>query len=233
MSVERLLYIDDNKIDSQIENLRRRLKKSGGYELKETFLHLDEKFRIKNNHTKETILDKAKIQAFINENYMNENFDIVASDYDFKDSRIDGFQLLKWIKNESNSKRHKLRRAKFCLYSAEQDKVAREFSTPEQVKKLIKLKIDDFIDRTRIPDEITQILIAPEKSYYFKNHIVNYLEKFGDEKFKSSFPKFKDKTLAEIANEIDKDLPNGIEFQKYLAELTVAHLIELNNFPKE
>ena len=40
-------------------------------------------------------------------------------------------------------------------------------------------------------------------------------------------------TLAEIAHEIDKDLPNGIEFQKYLVELSVAHLIELNNFPKE
>ena len=232
MSVKRLLYIDDNKIDSQIDNLRTKLKKQG-YELKETFLHLNEGFMTKDAQTDETILDKGKIQAFINENYMNENFDIVASDYDFKDKSIDGFELLKWIKNESNSKKHKLRRAKFCLYSAEQDKVAKEFSTPEQVKKLIKLRIDDFIDRTRIPDEITQILLAPQKSYYFKNHIINYLEKFGDEKFKSVFPKFKDKTLSEIAHEIDKDLPNGIEFQEYLVELTVAHLIELNNFPKE
>ncbi len=232
MSVKRLLYIDDNKIDSQIENLRTKLKKQG-YELKETFLHLNEGFMTKNTQTNETFLDKGKIQAFINENYMNENYDIVASDYDFKDKSIDGFELLKWIKNESNSKKHKLRRAKFCLYSAEQDKVAKEFSTPEQVKKLIKLRIDDFIDRTRIPDEITQILLAPQKSYYFKNHIISYLEKFGDEKFKSAFPKFKEMTLAEIAHEIDKELPNGIEFQKYLVELTVAHLIELNNFPKE
>lgn len=232
MSVKRLLYIDDNKIDSQIENLRTKLKKQG-YELKETFLHLNEDFMTKDTQTNETILDKGKIQAFINENYMNENFDIVASDYDFKDKSIDGFELLKWIKNESNSKKHKLRRAKFCLYSAEQDKVAKEFSTPEQVKKLIKLRIDDFIDRTRISDEIIQIFLAPQKSYYFKNHIISYLEKFGDEKFKSAFPKFKEKTLAEIANEIDKELPNGIEFQKYLVELTVAHLIELNNFPKE
>jgi hypothetical protein len=227
MTVKRLLYIDDNKIDSQIENLRTKLKRQG-YELNETFFHLNESFMIKNTQTKETILDRIKIQAFINENYMNENFDMVASDYDFKDKSIDGFELLKWIKNESTSKRYKLRRAKFCLYSSEQDKVAKEFSTPEQVKKLIKLKIDDFIDRTRIPDEITQILIAPQKSYYFKAHITSYLEKFGDERFKSVFPKFKEMTLAQIADEIDKDLPKGIEFQKYLAELTVAHLIELN-----
>lgn len=232
MSVKRLLYIDDNKIDSQIENLRTKLKRQG-CELKETFLHLNEGFMTKDAQTEETILDKGKIQEFINENYMNEDFDIIASDYDFKDKSIDGFELLKWIKNESISKKHKLRRAKFCLYSAEQDKVVKEFSTPEQVKKLIKLRIDDFIDRTRIPDEITQILLAPQKSYYFKNHIIRYLEKFGDKKFKSVFPKFKEMTLAEIAHEIDKDLPNGIEFQKYLVELTIAHIIELNNFPKE
>ena len=231
MSVKKLLYIDDNKIDSQIENLRTKLKRQG-YELRETFLHLNEGFMTKNIHSEETILDKGKIQAFINENFMNEDFDMVASDYDFKDKSIDGFELLKWIKNESTSKKHRLRRAKFCLYSAEQDKVAKIFSTPEQVKKLIKLRIDDFIDRIRIPDEITQILTAPQKSYYFRNHIISYLEKFGDEKFKSTFPKFKGMTLAEIALEIDKDLPNGIEFQKYLVELTVAHLIELNNFPK-
>jgi CheY-like chemotaxis protein len=232
MSVKRLLYIDDNKIDSQIENLRTKLKRQG-YELKETFLHLNEDFIMKDTQTGETVLDKSKIQAFINENYINDNFDIVASDYDFKDKSLDGFELLKWIKNESISKKHKLRRAKFCLYSAEQDKVAKIFSTPEQVKKLIKLKIDDFIDRTRIPDEITQILLAPQKSYYFKDHLISYLEKFGDEKFKSTFPKFKGMTLTEIAHEIDKDLPNGIEFQKYLVELTIAHLLEINNLPTE
>lgn len=232
MSVKRLLYIDDNKIDAQIDNLRNKLK-SQGYDLDETFMHLNEDFMIKDEQTGETSLDKSRIQAFINENFMNENFDIVASDYDFKDRRIDGFELLKWIKNESSSKKMKLRRAKFCLYSAEQDRVLKKLNTPEQVKKLIKLKIDDFIDRTRIPDEITQILLTPQKSYYFKTHIIQYLEKYGDEKFKNIYPKFKDFTLSEIAHEIDKDTPNGIKFQEVLAELTVAHMVELNDLPKE
>ncbi|OOG18829.1 hypothetical protein BWD42_02390 [Sphingobacterium sp. CZ-UAM] len=232
MNIKRILYIDDNKINAQIENLRSKLKKQG-YELNETFLHLNEDFMKKNPDTGETVLDKSKIQAYINENYVNDSFDIVASDYDFKDKNLDGFELLKWIKNECVSKKYRLRRAKFCLYSAEQDKVARIFNTPEQVKKLIKLKIDDFIDRGRIPEEITQILTAPQKTYYFRDHIIGYLERFGEEKFKSAYPKFKGMKLADIAHEIDKDLPNGIEFQKHLVELTVAHLIELNNFPQE
>ena len=72
MSVKRLLYIDDNKIDSQIDNLRTKLQRQG-YELKETFLHLNESYMTKDPQTGETILDKGKIQAFINENYMNHS----------------------------------------------------------------------------------------------------------------------------------------------------------------
>lgn len=229
MSIKRLLYIDDNKLVSQIDNLRKKLKRLG-FDLNETFLHLNDDFKTKDENSGHAILDKSKIQSYITENLVNENYDIVASDYDFKDANLDGFELLKWIKNECTSKKYRLRRAKFCLYSAEQDKVAKTFSTPEQVKKLIKLKIDDFIDRTRIPDELTQLFTAQQKNFYFKEHLVSYLEKHGEETFTSVYPKFKGKNLSEIANEIDKDLPNGIEFQKSLVELTVAYLIDLNNF---
>lgn len=232
MTVKRLLYIDDNKIDSQIENLRKKLKRLG-FDLNETFLHLNDDFKTKDEKSGQIILDKPKLQAYILRHLANDNFDIVASDYDFKDSNLDGFELLKWIKNESESKKYRIRNAKFCLYSAEQDKVVKTFDTPEKVKKLIKLKIDEFISRERIPDEITQMFTAPVKSYYFKEHVVSYLEKYGDQVFQNVFPKFKGKTLSEIANEIDKDLPNGLEFQKYMVELTLAHLIELNDFERE
>lgn len=232
MSVKLLLYIDDNKIDSQIEKLRRKLR-SQGFELKETFLHLDDRFKVRDKTTKKIILSKTKIQEYLTTYLLDTNFDIVASDYDFNDEQLDGFELLRWIKNESNSKKHRIRRAKFCLYSAEQDKIAKSFNTPEQVKKLIKLKIDDFIDREKMTEEITQMFISTQKSYYFKEHLVNYLEKHGDKVFKSVYPKFKGKKLEDIAHEIDKDLPNGIEFQRSLVELTVAHLIDLNKSTEE
>lgn len=140
--------------------------------------------------------------------------------------------LLKWLKNESQSKRYRFRKAKFCLYSAEQDKVVNLFDTPEKVKALIKLRIDDFIDRDRIPEELIQIFTKDNDVFSFQEHIIKYLYKFPDLKFNSVYPKFKDKTLSEIANEIDKDLPNGIAFQKALTELTIAHLIDLNDFEK-
>ncbi|MFI0428661.1 hypothetical protein [Mariniflexile sp. HMF6888] len=232
MSVKRLLYIDDSKIPEQIGSLKKKLK-SRGFDLDEVFIDLgDDTFKVRNNNGK-IVLDKDKIHQFIKDNLANQNFDIIASDYDFKDPNLDGYELLRRLKRDSESQGYRFKRAKFCLYSADQDNVVKIFDTPNKIKELIRLKIDDFIKRENIPTELTELFTANEKTYSFKNHIIPYLEKYGTFKFKSVYPKFKDKSLADIAHEIDKDNHHGIALQKYLVELTVAHLIELNNFPKE
>ncbi|ERM81038.1 hypothetical protein P872_11680 [Rhodonellum psychrophilum GCM71 = DSM 17998] len=229
MSVTRLLYIDDNRIDSQIENLRKKLKRSG-FDLDETFLNLnDENFK-KRNENQKVILDLKKIKEYIIENYSQENFDIVASDYDYSDENVDGYQLLSWIKNQSKSQKYRLRFAQFCLYSAEQDKIVEKLNSPDQIKKLVKLKIDDFIDRNNLAEDLFSLFIKPKEKYSYSKHLIDYLEKYPDLTFNSVYPKFKGKSLSEIAHEIDKDLPNGIDFQKNLVELTIAHLVDLNKF---
>ena len=229
MSVTRLLYIDDNRIDSQIENLRKKLKRAG-FDLDETFLNLnDEKFK-KRDENQKVILDLVKIKEYIIENYSQENFDIVASDYDYSDEKLDGYQLLSWIKNQSKSQKYRLRFAQFCLYSAEQDKVVEKLNSPDKIKKLVKLKIDDFIDRNDLANDLFSLFIKPKEKYSYSKHLIDYLEKYPDLIFNSVYPKFKGKSLSEIAHEIEKDLPNGIDFQKNLVELTIAHLIELNKF---
>lgn len=231
MSVTRLLYIDDNKIDSQIDNLRGKLKKSG-HELKEVFLNLSDDSFKKRDITNKIVLDARKIKSYIVENLAQESFDIVASDYDYSDINLDGYQLLSWIKNESFSKKYRLRFAKFCLYSAQQDKLVQELNNPEKIKKLVKLRIDDFIDRNNLANDLFLLYMKPKEKYNYSRHILQYLEKFPEFEFQSVYPKFKGKSLAEIAHEIDKDLPNGIEFQRSLVELTIAHMIDLNDFEK-
>ena len=233
MSAKRLLYIDDNKIDSQIENLRKKLKRSG-LELKETFLNLsDDKFKTRENETGPIILNVPFIKTYLRDNLLNENFDIVASDYDYLDPNLDGYSLLKWIMNVSRSEKLRIRRAKFCLYSAQQDKLVEKLDSPDKIKELVKLQINDFINRDKLTEELNLIFTRQKETYSFPEHLINYLEKFPDHKFRSVYPKFKGKTLPEIAHEIDKDLPNGIEFQKTLVELTIAHLVELNNIKEE
>lgn len=231
MSVVKLLYIDDNKIDSQIDNLRKKLKRKG-IELQEEFLNLGlDKFK-KRDDSKKMVLDYDKIKLHIKEKYFNENFDLVISDYDFKDEKVDGYKLIFWIKNVSNSDKVRIRRAKFCLYSAQQDKVVQIFDSPEKIKKLVKLNLDDFIDRARLPDELSSMITNNENHFNYSETIIKFLNKYPEYEFKSIYPKFKGKKLSEISNEIEKDLPNGIDFQKDLIDLTIAHLINLNKYEK-
>lgn len=232
MSIVKLLYIDDNRINSQIESLRKKLKKQKGLELQEQFLNLGlDEFKKRDKEHK-TVLDDKKIKSHIKETFFNENFDIVISDYDFKDEKVDGYKLISWIKNVSNSEKARIRRAKFCLYSAQQDKVVQIFDSPEKIKKLVKLNLDDFIDRTRLPDELISIINKNENHFNFSETIIKFLNKYPEYKFNSVYPRFKGKELSEISNEIEKDLPNGIDFQKDLVELTIAHLIALNKYEK-
>lgn len=232
MSLKTLLYIDDSKIPEQIATLKKLLKLRG-YELIDFFIDLgNEEFKHRNTDGK-IVLDKEKIHEYIKINFSNQHFDLIASDYDFKDPHLDGYGLLRRIKRDSEAQGFKFRRAKFCLYSADQDSVVKIFDTPSKIKELINLRIDDFIKRENIPVELTQLLTKTDKTYPFKKHIIEYLEKNGDKNFKSVYPKFRGKNLTSIAHEIDKDLPNGIEFQRSLVELTIAHLIELNNFNEQ
>jgi hypothetical protein len=229
MSVIKVLFIDDNRIDNQIDKLRKRLKDSG-LVLDETFMNLGgDEFKIR-DEKKGIILDFAKIKGYISKSYFNENFDVVASDYDYSDRYLDGYTLLKWIINVSRAERKRLRKARFCLYSTQQDKLVAALDTPEKIRELVKLKIDDFIVRDRLPEEVSSLIQKPLDMFDFQSHIVNYLYKYPDYIFKHVYSKFRGKTLGDIAHEIDAESPHGIEFQRNLAELTLAHLIELNNF---
>ena len=91
----------------------------------------------------------------------------------------------------------------------------------------------NFLKREGLADGLTTVLLKEKDTFNFSLSLKRELEKHPEFKFKSVYPKFLDKTLLDIANEIDKDLPNGIDFQKSLLELTIAHLIELNMINEE
>jgi len=229
MKIIRLLYIDDSRINSQIEKLGKKLHKNG-IELRDEFLYLGlEKFKKRDENDK-VILDFDKIKKHIEDNYFNERFDIIISDYDFNDSNLDGYILLKWIKNVGKSHKTRYRKAKYCLYSAQTDKLVAKLDTPDKVKKLIKLKLDDFITRDNLVNDLYDIINKNDEEFLYSEKLLDFLHKYPNLEFNSIYPKFKGKKLSELIIEIEKDLPNGIEFQKDLVELTVAHFIELNKY---
>jgi hypothetical protein len=230
MSLKKVLFIDDGNVDEIIKKLNKNLKRQG-FTLSENIINLElQEFKKKSEENdNKLILDFSKIKKYINENYINESFDLIACDYHYANDPLDGYSILKWIKNESRSKKHRIRRAKFVLYSSEGDKFAKKTNSVDDISKLIRIRFDDFLKRENLATDLTKLLLTQNSNFDFLNAIIKELDKYPDFKFKSVYPKFKGKTLVEIAQEIDKDLPNGIDFQKNLAELTIAHLIELNN----
>ena len=228
MSIKRILFIDDNKIDSIIIKLRKSLQKEG-FTLQEEILNLnDDDLKIRDANNK-IILDFDKIKNVIKEKYFNQPFDIVVSDYDYSDNNIDGFKLIKWFKNVSSSQKKRVRRAHFYLYSAKGDSIVEKLDDIDKIKGLVRLKLSGILDRNSLADELAIEIKKREETFAFLNTVLKELDKYSDFEFESVYPKFKGKKLNEIANEIDQDLPNGIGFQQNLVELTIAHMINLNN----
>ena len=59
-------------------------------------------------------------------------------------------------------------------------------------------------------------------------HLKTRLNEMPDLNFQNIYPNFKNKTLYEISEEINKDTHHGQAFQKYFVDLTYAHILELN-----
>lgn len=230
MSTKKVLFIDDGNVDAIVEKLRKNLQRQG-ITLLEEIINLDvlEFKKSAIDDDKKLVFDFSKIKTYILEKYINESFDLIACDYHYANDPLDGYIILKWIKNESTSKKYKIRRARFVLYSSEGDKFAKKTNSVDEVSKLIRIRFDDFLKREKLADDLTKLLLKQKTTFDFSNMIIKELEKYSDFEFKSVYPKFKGKTLEEIAQEIDKELPNGIDFQRNIAELTIAHLIKLNN----
>ena len=200
---------------------------SKGYELFHRVVDLrDNKYKIE-NESGEMILDISKIKSELESAYINTRFDLVACDFHYSNADFNGYDVLRWLKNTAIGEKKKIRRARFVSYSSEQDKFTANFDG-QNILKLIKLKIDDFYKREELADRAARLLIKEDIPLNLSDHIRDELEKYPDMKFKSTYTKFLDKSFMDIANEIDLGSHHGEGFQKYLVELTVAHIIELN-----
>lgn len=229
MNDKNVLFIEDGDITEQVDRLRGVLQKQG-ITLVETILNLsDSKYRkVHPDDTRKTILNIDEIKGALRNDYMNKRFDYVLCDFDFADDKLDGFELIKWLKNVVDNEKQKLRIAKFSLYSSEPDKFLKKHMTEEDISALIKLKLNDFYSRTKIAVDFGSDVLNSSNEMNLKEKLILELVKHKEMKFQSIYPKFKDKTLEEIVAEIEKDSYHGNAFQEAIIELTVAHLIDLN-----
>lgn len=229
MNNKHILFIDDEDITHIVDKLRHVLQKQG-ITLVEHIFPINGTYRINDPRKPgETMLDFNKIKEDLKTTVMTIRFDYVACDFNFKDKDLNGYKLVKWLKNVSkNEARFKIRGAKFSLFSSEIDKSIKETFSEEQIGILIRLKLEDFYDRARISEDLGASIINSSNEIDLKEKLISELDKHKDLKFKSGYPKFKDLKLDDIATEIQGETYHGIGFQEALIELCVAHMINLN-----
>ena len=220
----KILLIDDGPVTSIVEKVELALKKNGiTLDYKVIDIN-DQNFKKKNNLSEE-VLDFDKIKEHIIANYIDEPFDIIACDYYYADV-LNGAKILGWIKNISAAQKKRIRKAKFCLYSSEVDKICTTNNTVEEIRKLITIRLTGLYNRTNLASEL--ITLCEKNDIKLTSVFATEMNKFSTTKFKSPYPQFIDKTFGDIAEEVERETHHGQKFAHHLVELTVNHLNELN-----
>lgn len=158
--------------------------------------------------------------------------EVIACDFNLV-LDLDGFEVITMIRDLGYSIKRQI-----ILYSADIDGVVTRIiekiqqlhdNIQEQKKLLVALSHAniEFIGRDGYEQEvITKIKREPDFS--LSTELTNWLHKFSNEKFISFFPPYDEKTLGEIADEIEQSTHNSKQFQKEIIEHLLSKLMNLD-----
>jgi hypothetical protein len=225
MSVKKCLIIADEDPSEKLEIITNTLKKNG-HILEPYNIDLQNEIFLKQIESGKFVLDFELIKEEIKSKYFKTRLDVVACDFNYEDPEVNGFTLIKWIKAEADQQKAPIRKAKFVLYSTEQERLISMTNTVEQLRKLINLKIDDFISRDEVNDVLVKLLTKEKND--LNDKFLDELSKHSTLRFKSIYPKFKGKSFGEISHEIEQQSHHGVLFQEALVEQTISYMVEIN-----
>ncbi|HHP0395823.1 hypothetical protein [Acinetobacter baumannii] len=224
MTLKKILMLDDNNVDLITTNIKSKCKRLG----------IDVEIFILNPKDSKFIcqttgdIDPSKVKEEITQLHKNIKYDIVACDFNFASQSLNGYELIKWLINESKGKKFSFKKAKFICYSSEEDKFTQQIIANDEIIKLIRLNIYAFYKREKLVSEISTLINNIHNNFSPSEHLQQKLNESPDLVFKYVYPPYKGKTLNQISDEIEKDTHHSREFQKHIIDLTYAHIIELN-----
>lgn len=227
MMLKKILMLDDGNISESIEGITKKLRREGIEIQIEVINPQDPKFKTENSSGNFEI-DLEKIQNEITENHKSVKYDVIACDFNFASETLNGYELIRWLINHSKSNNFVFKKAKFVCYSSEENKFKDHIVHNDELIKLIKLNIHAFYQRKNIVDDISTLVKKINNQFSMSEHLKTRLNEMPDLNFQNIYPNFKNKTLYEISEEINKDTHHGQAFQKYFIDLTYAHILELN-----
>ena len=227
MTLRKILMLDDGNISESIEGIARKLRREGIEIQIEIINPQDHKFKTETPSGSFEI-DFDKIKNEINEHHKAITYDVVACDFNFASNTLNGYELIRWLINQSNSQHFLFRKAKFVCYSSEENKFKDHILDNDELFKLIKLNIHAFYHRKNLVNDITALVKKINSNFSMSDYLKIRLEEMPDLEFKNVYPPFKGKNLQYISEQINQDSHHAKKFQKYFIDLTYAHILDLN-----
>lgn len=185
-----------------------------------------------------------KLKAHILFKIKDKKIDVLATDFNFSKnenclSSVTGLDVINIIHGERCGK------VETVLYTGNRDKVLDyiieknsltskegictindKVNLRKDLKNILLYNIKAFVERDGYDQEVNKIL--REKALSTEKMIVDKLLEYKEMVFLSGYETFKGKTLGEIANEINSKTEIGREFKSEIIELTLGHMIKLN-----
>jgi hypothetical protein len=229
------LIIDDQNQKDQMELLELKAK-AMNFPITCHFLNLsDEDVRRPEtrNGKPDLVLDFEKILEKLSTLYGNLSFDLVACDYKYDGDPEDGLKLIKFLKD----RQFKGRGLPYLLYSSQDEEIERKLQI--DVENLIDKKdeLKDYLEsyfeskpekitkRTKYDDEIIEYLKKHKTSLSLK--LEGKLKEHPQRTFNNVFPRFKGKTLGDLAKLLTKSTEESDDFESEFFERSIAHFIHL------
>ncbi|MCG9597771.1 hypothetical protein L1D15_13700 [Vibrio sp. Isolate25] len=226
MNIKKVLFLDDGNINQTITRIRDKVKRLGFDICADVINPQDQKY--KSNFDGVIEIDFSKIKKDVTDNYKENRYEIVACDFSFASEKLNGYELIRWVINESKSSNFAFKKAKFVCYSSEENKFKEHILRNDELTKLIKLNIHAFYKRDNLVNDMSALLKKINSEFSMSEHLATMLEDEPQRVFNNVYPPLKGKSFNEIASEIQKDSHHGQRFQKHLSELVYAHIIDLN-----
>ena len=226
--VLKILFIDDNDVEDEIENIQNILNRNG-IELEHYFVDVSgpEFKETVNQGTDKKLVSRLILNEIEQKGYLDLDIDIVACDFNLKDDYVNGYDLIcdLYAKANVQKNRRRIRKARLVFYTGEVKKLSDVLVL--DMKKFLILKAESVVDRPDLVPAIVGISNSVFEELNLESFFLESLEPFHDKVFSNTYPQFRGKALQEICKEIEKETHHGREFLRALVEFTVANMIEL------
>lgn len=178
----------------------------------------------------ESNIDSDKLFQKIRDAIKDRSIDIVATDYDLSDDKINGMNVISIIRTLR-------KKVPIILYSGKLERVINDIigntnsDKVRDIKNLMRYNITEFVERTEYPNTVNRLL--KEKKIQTDALLVQKLRQYSDLTFKSCYPQFIGYTLGNVATEIEKQTPQGRFYQDALFEQIIAYMVKINEDDNE